>query len=129
MKNAETFIKFSGNMIKNWNNPIQAFILNVPTSIGDPPPSWVLPSLKYCKLISPKQTRFHIYRNSVTLKPETQKSIMMGFIFSRISKSETLIISKQSRFWRLYWQNCFYNQFKTGWLNKCPRKGRWNWGK
>ena len=44
------------------------------------------------------------------LKSETQNSIMMGFIFTRISKSEILIISKHSGFWCLHWRNCFYNQ-------------------
>ena len=109
-KNAETFIKFSSNKTKNWNNPLEAFILNVTTSIGDPPPSWVLPSIKKSKLVLSKQTKIHIYQSSMILKSETQKSLMMEFIFTRISKSGILIISKQSGFWRLHWRNCFYNQ-------------------
>ena len=80
-------------MTKNPNNPIEAFIFNVTTSIGDPPPFQVLLSIKNSKLVSSKQTKIHIYQSSMILKSETQKSIMMGFIFTRISKSETLMIS------------------------------------
>ena len=82
-------------MTNNPNNPIEAFILNVTTSIGDPPPFRVLLSIKNSKLVSSKQTKIHIYQSSMILKSETQKSIMMGFIFTRISKSETVFLSSQ----------------------------------
>ena len=82
-------------MTNNPNNPIEAFILNVTTSIGDPPPFRVLLSIKNSKLVSSKQTKIHIYQSSMILKSETQKSIMMGFVFTRISKSETLFLSSQ----------------------------------
>ena len=82
-------------MTNNPNNPIEAFILDVTTSIGDPPPFRVLLSIKNSKLVSSKQTKIHIYQSSMILKSETQKSIMMAFVFTRISKSETLFLSSQ----------------------------------